>query len=191
MIEFSLFQNLLHVTALAWTSVCRVLRHVFASRCNWTVRSFAHGLLKTCWLFANRVSMCLVLVCFCIWCPHFVFWWRQACWWYLYTWHFVCVMLKPSKCCAEEFNNVNVATALNQLAKRPDGLDALLGRKCFPHPEVIDYWLVLLVLLVASICFRVLGTHISCICSLLKLNLFCLFCLVHWEQFTNTLESPI
>lgn len=99
-------------------------------------------------------------------------------------------MLKPRKCCAEEFNNVNVATALNQLAKRPDGLDALLGRKCF-HPEVIDYWLVLLVLLVASMCIFGLGTHISCISSLLKLDLFCLFCPVHCEQFTKTLESCI
>ena len=131
MIEFRLFQNLLHVTA-AWPSFCGALRHVSASRCNWIVRSFVHGLLKTCWLFANRVSMCLVLVCFCIWCAHSVFWWRWACWPYLYTWRSVCVMLKPRKCCAEEFNNVNVATALNQLAKRPVGLDALLGKKLFP-----------------------------------------------------------
>ena len=60
-----------------------------------------------------------------------------------------------------------------------------LAKNCF-HPEVIDYWLVLLVLLVL-----VDGTHVSCISSLLKLDLFCLFCPVHCEQFTNTLESPI
>ena len=46
----------------------------------------------------------------------------------------ICLAFSQSAGVAEEFNGVNVATALNQFAKRSDGTDALLVRKspgCF------------------------------------------------------------